>query len=124
MKKIDQIFLDYLMPLNGIETAKILRNKFFYKGPITMMSSNSFDNQTDLKKSGFNFLLEKPFSKTILLEKIFEIFLSCEKNSLLKEKNSLLQEKKIENHFFSFFLFFIISVILLLFVNIFNFCIL
>jgi CheY-like chemotaxis protein len=61
-----------LVRLNGIETTKILRSRFNYKGVIIGLTSNSIDVQ-DFSTSGVNNVFIKPFDVSLLFTELSKV---------------------------------------------------
>jgi len=70
--KFDIILLNLVMrPINGIETTRIIRNKFLLKTPIiAIFSEPNQDYVEDCKKVGINDFLIKPYSKSALIDAV------------------------------------------------------
>ncbi|MGM0508097.1 MAG: response regulator [Fusobacteriota bacterium] len=94
--KINLILLDVHMPkMSGIDTLKIIKDKFKHNYPIIMFTSVDLrDKVSEIKDLGANEYLIKPVTRKLLLENIKKV-LNKEKENI--SKNSINSIEKLEN---------------------------
>lgn len=102
-KKFDIILMDIQMPeMDGIEAAKIIRNKLNITTPIIALTANAFKTEIEkCRKAGMDDYVTKPFDETILLETIAKLLHSKQNESAtasnVSENNLLYNLSSINN---------------------------